>query len=51
MLPLMRTSHEFYLDLHKVADIVLMITFAFLVMGVVNICEDYVYLSRYALFS
>ncbi len=43
MLPLLRTSHEFYLDLHKFADIVLMITFAFLLMGVVNICEDYVY--------
>ncbi len=43
MLPLIRTSHESYLDLHKLADIVLMITFAFLVMGLMNICEDYVY--------
>jgi small-conductance mechanosensitive channel len=41
--PLIRMGTKFYLGLHKFADIVLMITFAGLLMGIVRICEDYVY--------
>jgi small-conductance mechanosensitive channel len=43
MLPLLRTGPEFYAGLHKFADIVLMATFAGLLMGIVRISEDYVY--------
>jgi small-conductance mechanosensitive channel len=43
LLPLMRMGPKSYANLHKLADIVLMITFAGLLMGVVRIGEDYVY--------
>jgi small-conductance mechanosensitive channel len=43
LLPLMRMGQTFYSHLHKFADIVLMVTFAGLLMGIVRIGEDYVY--------
>jgi len=43
LLPLMRMGPKSYANLHQFADIVLMITFAGLLMGIVRIGEDYVY--------
>jgi len=43
MLPVMRAGLKVYADIHKFADIVLMITIAGLLMGIVRISEDYVY--------
>jgi small-conductance mechanosensitive channel len=43
LLPLMHMGPKFYANLHKFADVVLIVTFAGLLMGIVRIGEDYVY--------